>query len=181
MTRAAVATAMAVLSSACGLAQSVAPVCDSESTLVLMAQSTPSATLLPCLEELPDGWHLGAMDIDSESARFWLDSDRGGEDAVTVVLDERCDPGEAELETDTGREVERYAAARTAPDAYEADWYDRFEGGCVHYAVDVRSQAWPELVEEIDRSRTFVSRADLARRVRDATDGGIDLGPARAR
>ena len=178
MKAAAALLAAAVLSTGCGLTQSVAPLCETESTLVLMAQSTPTATLLPCLDELPDGWQLGEMDIDSESARFWLDSDRGGEDAVAVVLEEQCDPGDAELESDAGAEIERYAAARTTPDAYTADWYDRFGGGCVHYVVDVRSQAWPQLVEEIDRALTFVSREDLAQRVRDATRGGIDLGPA---
>lgn len=51
---------------------------------VLMAQSVPSATLIPCIEALPVGWTYGGSDVRDGVARFWLDSDRGGFHAVEV-------------------------------------------------------------------------------------------------
>src|SRR4029453_4009352 len=45
---------------------------------VLMAQSVPSATLIPCIEALPVGWTYGGSDVSNGVARFWLRSDRRG-------------------------------------------------------------------------------------------------------
>ena len=46
------------------------PVEDGE-LFVLMAQSVPSATLLPCIEALPAGWTYGGSDVGSGTSTFW--------------------------------------------------------------------------------------------------------------
>src|SRR5512132_3987076 len=65
------------------------PIEDGE-LFVLMAQSVPSATLIPCIEALPAGWAYGGSDVSNAVARFWLDSDRGGIQAVEVSLEASC-------------------------------------------------------------------------------------------
>src|SRR4029453_12633016 len=65
------------------------PIEDGE-LFVLMAQSVPSATLIPCIEALPAGWMYGGSDVNDALARFWLDSDRGGLHAVEVSLTASC-------------------------------------------------------------------------------------------
>ena len=37
---------------------------------VLMAQSVPSATLIPCIEALPAGWAYGGSDVSDDVARL---------------------------------------------------------------------------------------------------------------
>ena len=69
------------------------PLCTNtdDGVFVLLAQSVPSATQLPCVSEFPVGWTFGGSDISSGLARFWLDSDRGGIHAVEVSLRRSCD------------------------------------------------------------------------------------------
>ena len=62
-----------------------------DGVFVLLAQSVPSATQLPCVSEFPAGWTFGGSDISSDLSRFWLDSDRGGIHAVEVSLRRSCD------------------------------------------------------------------------------------------
>ena len=54
--------------------------------VVLMAQSVPSATLLPCVNALPVGWSFARLDANDRHAKFWLSSDRGGDGSVSVSV-----------------------------------------------------------------------------------------------
>ncbi len=57
------------------------PDCGTGNMMVLMAQSVPSATSVPCLATRPAGWQLGGVQIRNDRGRFWLDSDRAGRHA----------------------------------------------------------------------------------------------------
>src|SRR5438128_2415962 len=61
------------------------------STLVTMAQSVPTATLIPCIRLVPAGWSLGNIDIRRGKSMFRLASDTSGARALTVVLSASCD------------------------------------------------------------------------------------------
>ncbi|HEX5950722.1 MAG TPA: hypothetical protein VFZ96_06950, partial [Actinomycetota bacterium] len=88
--------ALATLLPACANSRNAIVSCRlDEPSLVLTAQAVPSATLLPCVSELPAGWSYAGADIRSDRARFWLDSDRGGFHAVEVELRQTCDTSEA--------------------------------------------------------------------------------------
>ncbi len=73
------------------------PLCTNidDSVFVLLAQSVPSATQLPCVSDFPAGWSFGGSNISSGLGRFWLDSDRGGIHAVEVSLRSSCDTTDA--------------------------------------------------------------------------------------
>ena len=55
------------------------PLCDHTNTgrLILIAQSVPSARVIPCIEELPEGWKLEHADVGSGSSRLQFDNAAG--------------------------------------------------------------------------------------------------------
>jgi hypothetical protein len=58
---------------------------------LVMAQSVPSASKLPCLKLVPVGWGLRGANSRNGASWFSLDSDRVGPNAVTVRLTRSCD------------------------------------------------------------------------------------------
>ena len=68
------------------------PLCGTGHPMILAAQAVPSAALVPCVAALPSGWQVTTgADIASGHARFWLDSDQAGMQAVTITLSATCD------------------------------------------------------------------------------------------
>ncbi len=62
------------------------PTCGTGNLMILMAQSVPSATAVPCVAALPAGWETGSVNVRQDRTQFWLDSDQGGKHAVEVEL-----------------------------------------------------------------------------------------------
>jgi hypothetical protein len=66
--------------------------CADREALWLMAQAVPSATLVPCVQLLPEGWSLGDVKVADGRARIVFDTDRPFErEAVMVQLAASCD------------------------------------------------------------------------------------------
>ena len=68
--------------------------------MILMAQTVPTATSVPCVANLPAGWEVGGAEVESDEGRFWLDSaiagkagGRGGVAAAGGVHHRRGDRG----------------------------------------------------------------------------------------
>src|SRR5215207_8780608 len=68
-----------------------APDCGTGRLLILVAQSVPDATQVPCIATLPAGWEQGSVHVKRHRATFSLDSDLGGDEAVKVTLSPRDD------------------------------------------------------------------------------------------
>ena len=114
MTRGRVLALLALVAgslSACGTSDTTAttelPTCstddqDASNGVVLMAQSVPTASWVPCLRTaLPLGWSFHHLDARNDVSRFWLDSDRDGQEAVEVRLERDCDTaGATEVPSD---------------------------------------------------------------------------------
>jgi hypothetical protein len=60
-------------------------------TLALMAQSVPTASLIPCVQLIPAGWTLEEITAESGRSTLVLNSDRDGSRALTVELTASCD------------------------------------------------------------------------------------------
>lgn len=60
-------------------------------SLVLEAQAVPTARYGPCLSQLEPGWEANDLRAESGRAWLWLDSDRMGDEFLTVTLRETCD------------------------------------------------------------------------------------------
>jgi hypothetical protein len=137
------------------------PTCDHGDVLILIAQSVPSATLVPCISEFPAGWTFGGERIESGHSEFWLDSDRAGLRAVTVRLDRSCDTAgsvRVPVEPDEAGTV-RLERPRILPPTFSGDRFYTFPGGCVTYRFAFRPGATFTQALEATAALTFFSRA----------------------
>jgi hypothetical protein len=57
-----------------------------------MAQSVPTASLVPCLQLLPVGWSVAEVAVNNGRSLITLNHDRGGKAALVVELTAACDP-----------------------------------------------------------------------------------------
>lgn len=141
------------------------PVQESE-FFVLMAQSVPSATLLPCIRALPAGWTYGGSDVNSGSSRFWLDSDRAGIHAVEVSLTTSCEvAGALDVTNSTTETGVRDYLRELVLHPYTANRYFTFPGGCVTYRYRFGAKADPILALEADEALTFGPREAVVAKV----------------
>lgn len=54
--------------------------------LIRVAQSVPSASLLPCVDFLPVGWSFSTMDVGGGRTKVFLNSVRGGYRTLEITL-----------------------------------------------------------------------------------------------
>jgi hypothetical protein len=140
-----------------------------EWALVLSAQSVPSATMIPCIAELPAGWSYSGSEIGDATSRFWLDSDRAGLRAVEVELTATCLTAGA-LEIAPAPD-EAGARVFTEPialrPALRANRYIVFPGGCVTYRYRFQAGASTALSLEAEEALGFFPRSALVEQVRE--------------
>jgi hypothetical protein len=146
--------------------------------VILMAQSVPSATWVPCIgTALPLGWGFHHLEATNGSARFWLDSDRDGQQAVEVRLTASCDTaGTTEIPSDREgmRRLER--VGRMSP-TYAGTRYYLFDGGCLTVVFRLDSDSPGEALALASQAVGVVARSDLQRQVRDESGGRLELDP----
>ena len=142
------------------------PECTANAALVLSAQAVPSSALLPCLASLPSGWSYGGGDIHTGVARFWLDSDRAGAEAVTVTLTGSCSVSEAErVPSDEAGTVRYEEPLSLAPRFADIRTYV-FPGGCVTYTFAFAPGAPSTLAIDADGAFSFTPRAVVVEAIR---------------
>jgi len=148
--------------------------------VVLMAQSVPSATWVPCLRTaLPLGWDFEHLDARNGVARFWLNSDRDGDLAIEVRLEKSCvTSGTTEVPSDRDGMKRLERITRTTPE-FEGKRYYVFDGGCITFVFRLGgdSDNRGEPLALATQAVGAVSRADLLRQVHDDSDGRLSLDP----
>jgi hypothetical protein len=146
--------------------------------MVLVAQSVPSAQLLPCLRSLPVGWIFHMLDAQRGRTRLLLSSgDRDGEHEVALVLAGSCDVAGAREVPSEQPGARRYDRVLPVASGYRADRYYVFPGGCVTYTFNLRGRAGAEAAEAIAAGLGFVSRSTVAAAVRTRSHGRLTLDP----
>jgi tRNA A-37 threonylcarbamoyl transferase component Bud32 len=158
-----------VLSPARDISLSEHPNCGTDNTMILMAQSVPSATTVPCLAALPAGWEFGGIDIDHNRGKFWLDSDEGGNRAVeaTLLPPDQCDVDNATEVPSDEVGLRRFERVDQLPPAARGTRYYLFEGGCVTYEFDFDGEVTASLLFDADSALAFEPRAELVDEVDD--------------
>jgi tRNA A-37 threonylcarbamoyl transferase component Bud32/membrane-associated phospholipid phosphatase len=147
--------------------------CESHEPLLLMAQSVPTASLVPCIEILPVGWTLGDVVVGNGRSRFTMTSDRGG--VLVAELTASCDLGGAVAQTSEQPgarrylRIERNAAGVAMTRAYT------FPGGCVTQRLVAPEVSRQQLAGESSFALGFTTRDDLAAALRRDSDGRLDL------
>ena len=64
-------------------------------SMVVQVQSVPDAAYVSCINGLFTGWDYEHLQAKSGSSVYWLDSDRMGDEFVTIETVGSCDPGGA--------------------------------------------------------------------------------------
>jgi tRNA A-37 threonylcarbamoyl transferase component Bud32 len=151
------------------------PDCGTGGLAITVAQSVPSATLLPCIATLPAGWELGGVHVERDQTTFWLDSDLGGDRAVEATLTppDECDVSEATPVPSDEVGADRYEQLDRLPPGLRSTRYYVFPGGCVTYRLDFADDATSAVLFDVDQALGFQPRSLLADHVRETT--GLDL------
>jgi hypothetical protein len=145
--------------------------------VVLMAQSVPTATWVPCLEGMPVGWHFAGLDARSDSAAFWLDSDRHGTHALEVRLAESCDTTLAsEIPSDRPDMVRMERVLQVTPLFVSRRFY-LFEGGCITVLFKISGEDRSEPLAVATQGIGAVPRDDLRELVHEESGGRLELDP----
>ncbi len=183
--RAVLAAAVALLLSGCGTitfgSEAVACAQGDDGTptngVVLMAQSVPTASFVPCLEGMPVGWHFAALDAQSGSARFWLDSDRYGMHAIEVRLTESCDTsGATEIPSERPDRQRMERVTKVHPQFIARRFYV-FDGGCITVVFTLSGSDSSEALAVATQGLGVVERDALRDLVREESDGRLELDP----
>jgi hypothetical protein len=183
-----VAVAAAVLAAGCSSALGnpvrILPCTPSEDRLdkqmVLMAQSVPTASAVPCVRTELDDWFLD--DVDSWDGHTNIEFSRLIDQvALEIDLTPTCDRGAAsETATDqpgTRRFDERI---RTGGSYLDRRFY-LLPGACMAYTFALTGTGTEAAADEISGAIGLVSRDRLADQVRSYSGGRLQLDPERPR
>ncbi len=180
-----VVTAATVAGCGTSLAPRATPNCEDAGrpgspATVLMAQSVPTASLIPCMRLLPTGWKVSTVYARDGSARFVLSSDRAGSDAVEVHLQTRCDTRGATSVPSDEPGAARYERVHATEPVLRVSRYYTFSGGCTVYEFKLHGEQRAAAANEASLAVGFLPRRDIAARVRRDSHGRLTLDPTAA-
>jgi hypothetical protein len=151
--------------------------------LWLMAQSVPSASLVPCVPSLPAGWRFVNFSEETRSSAarngwsiFTLRKYEVG--SLVVRLSATCDTTAAIQRPSDQPGAQRYERTDQGPSSRAATWYTVFPGGCVTAQLDWTSAADPGFVTEARSILAFITRQALQQALEQRSSGRLHLDPA---
>jgi hypothetical protein len=167
--------AASALLTGCAAVSHPAPGCGDPLRLAIIAQSLPSASYLPCIRALPQGWSTSGFDPSQAGASFLLNSDRSPGRPVVVRLTATCAPGGASPSRPRAPGVVTYTRLTSIAPRFAGSLYDVFPGGCVSYAFDFTLGSQIALMEQFERAVGLYPRQQL--RLVLKHELGVELGP----
>jgi membrane-associated phospholipid phosphatase/tRNA A-37 threonylcarbamoyl transferase component Bud32 len=153
--------------------------CSQLEPLWLMAQSVPSASLVPCVQLMPVGWSVAEVAVNNGRSLITLNHDRAGKRALVVRLTSSCDlTGTVEVTSEQPGarrylRIERNNAEFSATRAYV------FPGGCVT-ARFTAPAAHQQLASQTSSALGFTTRRELGQALGQRSDGRLQLDPEQA-
>jgi hypothetical protein len=105
--------------------------CGQLEPLWLLAQSVPSASLIPCLQLVPVDWKVTEVAVNNGRSVITLDHDRAGSAAMVVRLTASCDLAGATEVTSEQPGTRRYLRVDRNSTEFSATRAYTFSGGCV--------------------------------------------------
>jgi tRNA A-37 threonylcarbamoyl transferase component Bud32 len=156
--------------------------CGDLEPLWLLAQSVPSASLLPCVQFLPVGWEVAEVAVNDGRSVLTFDHDRAGDAALVVRLTAACAPSgavEGPSPTSGVRHLQR-TESRTGGE-FAATWYDLFPGGCVTSRLRLTTDPNGEFAAQAPQVFGFTTRQALQQALDQRSHGRLQLDPGEAR
>jgi len=151
------------------------PGCGDPLRLAIVAQSVPSASYLPCLSDLPQGWDASGFNPTQASTSFLLNSDRSPGQPVTVRLTAACDVSHASPSPARAPGALSYTRLDSISPRFTGRLYDVFPGGCVTYTFDFALGSQIALMEQFEQAVGLYPRQQL--RLVLKQELGVELNP----
>jgi tRNA A-37 threonylcarbamoyl transferase component Bud32 len=155
--------------------------CTDLEPLWLLAQSVPSASLVPCVRSLPVGWSVARMTVNDGRSVLTLNHDRAGDGALVVRLTAACDPGGAVEGPSPTQGVRHSQRTESRAGGFSATWYDQFPGGCVTTRLRLTTDPNGEFAAQAPQVLGFTTRVALREALSRRSDGRLQLDPGGAR
>jgi hypothetical protein len=146
----------------------------------LLAQSVPSASLVPCLRSLPAGWMVGNVTVNDGRSVIHLNHDRAGTNVLVIELTAGCNPQGAVQASSTQPQVRRYERIDRQTPRYQAVVLDQFPGGCVTTQAPVPAANQTEINSELAPILHYTTRQALQQALDQRSDGRLRLDPPAA-
>jgi hypothetical protein len=154
--------------------------CTRPEPLWLMAQSVPSASLVPCVRTRLPGWTVADVAANNGRSVIFLDHDRAGKRAAVVRLAGGCDSVGAFETPSPAPGMRRYQRVDQSTSVFGATWYDRFPGGCVTYRLHSTSDLEGSFAAELPVLLGFTGRDELRQALSQRSGGRLHLDPKQA-
>jgi hypothetical protein len=146
-----------------------------------MAQSVPSASLVPCVEVLPAGWSVHEVAVNNGRSVITVDPDRAGRRAMVVELTASCDlAGAVEVTSEQAGQRRFLRIDRDAP-GFSATRSYAFPGGCITERFTAPAPSGDQLMTETSSAIGFTTRNELRQALSRRSDGWLQLDPEVAR
>lgn len=149
------------------------PGCEAGARLATIAQSVPTASYVPCVAGLAEGWTAGDLDAGRGSTRFALLPHRSGARAVRVAFEESCDTRAATPAPPRAEGVRTSIRLESVSPRYAGTIFDVFPGGCVSYRFDFARGPHIALMEDLGNTVGLFSRRQLRVSLQDQL--GVEL------
>jgi hypothetical protein len=141
---------------ACAAPENAQPLCHNDPPTVLMAESVPTASLIPCVRAVPGGWSFQSFQANDVAASFSMQQQEGG--VLTVELHASCQP-EGERVPEPQPSVQGYRSVQD--DGTRIVWTSTFSGGCSRAELTFPTAPPAADVEDVRAALSFISRDEL--------------------
>jgi tRNA A-37 threonylcarbamoyl transferase component Bud32 len=155
--------------------------CGDLEPLWLMAQSVPSASLVPCVQFLPAGWSVAEVAVNNGRSVITLDHDRAGKRALVVRLTAACDLAGATEVTSEQSGARRYLRVDRTTPGFSATRAYVFPGGCITARISAPATSGQQLTTQTSSAIGFTTRQELRQALSQRSDGRLQLDPGEAR
>lgn len=153
------------------------PAADASGMQVLLAQSVPTATAVPCLRSQVGDWIVTRFEVQDGRARIDFTYRYGHDDSATPELTPECQVGEAREVAGGIDGTRQYRREVRAPDRYADEIFYVYPGGCTSLRFHLSGSGAALRGGELASALGFVTRYQLDRQIRDASDGQLHLDP----
>jgi tRNA A-37 threonylcarbamoyl transferase component Bud32/membrane-associated phospholipid phosphatase len=144
--------------------------------LWLLAQSVPSAALVPCVQLLPVGWSVTEVAVNNGRSVVTMDDGRAGRKAVVVELTTSCDLAGAVEVSSERPDARRYLRIDRDAKGVSATRFYVFSGGCVTERFTAPTSR-ARLGDAASAEFGFTTRQELRQALSQRSNGRLQLDP----
>ena len=153
---------LGLLSAACSIEKSLsAPDCQEGGSGLIVAQSVPTADLIPCFNGLPLGWEVDEITINEQGTLIHFDSDRAGVGAANLHYVKTCDIGDAAAAASNQDGAEAFQNTEQTGLGFRAERYYLFPGGCVWWEFEFDPDVPATYAVDLQNRLTLITRQFL--------------------